>query len=234
MATRALLGRIEKRARLAGLVVDADLRDRLLAYFELLRRWNEKINLTSLLDLDEAIDRLLLEPVAALCQVPAQATSLIDIGSGSGSPAIPMKLARPSLHLVMVESKTRKAAFLREAVRQLGLSDTVVEAARYEVLLARPDLHEAMDVASIRAVRLEARLLVGVQAFLKPGGLLLLFRGPGGSGVPALPPPLKWVGTYPLIHALGSRLAVVEKSPVGGLAPSLASASNRRESLRES
>ena len=59
----------------------------------------------------------------------------------------------------MVESKIRKAAFLREAVRQLSIPGTTVEASRLEELLIRPELHEAADVVTIRAVRMDKRLL---------------------------------------------------------------------------
>ena len=60
--------------------------------------------------------------------------------------------------------------FLREAIRQLALYDCVVETARYEELLTRPDLHEAMDVVTVRAVRVELRVLMSLQAFARPGG----------------------------------------------------------------
>jgi 16S rRNA G527 N7-methylase RsmG len=112
----------------------------------------------------------------------------------------------------MVESKTRKAVFLREAVRQLELRDVHVETARFEELLARPDLHEAMDLVTIRAVRVESRTLLGLQAFLKPGGLIFWFRGPGGSDVPfALSPPLAFQAAHPLVDGLSSRLVVLRK-----------------------
>ncbi|MBE3071831.1 MAG: class I SAM-dependent methyltransferase [Acidobacteria bacterium] len=141
---------------------------------------------------------------------------MLDIGSGGGSPAIPLKLASPASRLIMVEAKTRKSAFLREAVRHLQLADTVVETARFEELLTRPDLHEAIDVVTVRAVRVELRVLMGLQAFLRPGGDLFLFRGPSGSDLPApLTPPLVWQGTYPLVDAARSRLVVVRKALVG-------------------
>ena len=66
----------------------------------------------------------------------------------------------------MVEVKTRKAVFLREAVRALGLRDAEVETSRFEELLPRPELHEALDLVSIRAVRIETRTLNTLQAFL--------------------------------------------------------------------
>jgi len=114
-----------------------ELVEKLETFYSLLYRWNQKINLTSIADPDEAIDRLLLEPLLAARHVPPSATRLMDIGSGGGSPAIPLKLALPHLHLTMVEAKVRKSAFLREASRQLGLTATDVETMRVEELLAR-------------------------------------------------------------------------------------------------
>jgi 16S rRNA (guanine527-N7)-methyltransferase len=135
----------------------------------------------------------------------------MDIGSGGGSPAVPLKLSAPSASLTMVEVKARKSAFLREAVRTLRLEKTTVETARYEELLARPELHEAVDVLSLRAVRVEVRTLLTLQAFVRPGGLLFLFRGPGGPDSPEVVPPLRWVGTFPLVESLQSRLTLLQK-----------------------
>jgi 16S rRNA G527 N7-methylase RsmG len=111
----------------------------------------------------------------------------------------------------MVEVKARKSAFLREAVRSLGLAQTTVETSRYEELLARPELHEAFDVLSLRAIRVEVRTLLTLQAFVKPGGMILLFRGPTGPDSPELVPPLRWLTTVALIEALQSRLTVLQK-----------------------
>ncbi len=153
--------RLARRARRVNLSIPAELADALLAYLELLALWNSKINLTALDDPDAAIDRLILEPLLAARHVPAGA-SVIDIGSGGGSPAIPLKLAAPRIKLWMVESKTRKSAFLREAIRQLDLRESFVETKRYEELLSTPTLHESMDIVTIRAVRVEAATLLGL------------------------------------------------------------------------
>jgi hypothetical protein len=118
----------------------------------------------------------------------------------------------------MIEVKTRKSAFLREAIRQLGLADAQVETARAEELLARPDLHEAADVLTMRAVRIEMRMLHTLQAFLKPGGQLFLFRGPSGPDVPGvIVPPLEFRATHPLVDSLQSRLTVLAKRHIGSL-----------------
>lgn len=219
MTVRDFKTRLVRRGARAGVRVHEDLSDRLWAYFELLRRWNRKINLTGFQDSesDAAIDRLMLEPLIAAGHLPAKASSLIDIGSGNGSPAIPVKLAVPSLSLVMVEAKARKCAFLREAVRALTLSDTSVENARFEELLTRPDLHEALDVVTIRAVRVDPRILIGLQAFLRPGGQILLFgTGSEAERVQAVaPPPLTAKATHSLNPDNPSnRLVILAKRPI--------------------
>ena len=220
MSARELRERVRKRAKRAGVDLTTQLVEGLERYFVLLTKWNAKINLTSFQlepsAHDEAIDRLLIEPVVAARHVQPSARFAIDIGSGGGSPAIPLLLAASDLHLRMVESKTRKAVFLREALRDLNLERGVVETSRFEELLTRPELHEGLDLVTIRAVRVEPRTLMSVQAFLRPGGQVFLFRGPGGADVAeAVTPPLSWLATFPLVDSLRSRLVVLQKTSVG-------------------
>jgi 16S rRNA (guanine527-N7)-methyltransferase len=221
VAPRDFSSRLIRRATRAGLFLTDDLVEQLAAFYALLSRWNQKINLTALQNPDEAIDRLILEPLIAARYVPTGARRLMDVGSGGGSPAIPLKLAVPRLGLTMVEVKARKSAFLREAVRQLQLADTEVETARVEELLTKPALHEAFDILSMRAVRVEARTLLTLQAFLKTHGQLFLFRGPHGPATPqTIVPPLEWLETVPLVEPLQSRLTTLVKRRIG-LPPSV-------------
>ena len=219
---RDFKSRLSRRAAKAGVFLSEELAASLQAYYELLSRWNQKINLTSLVDPDEAIDRLLLEPVVSARFVDAgEIRTLLDIGSGGGSPAIPLTLALgPDVALTMVEVKVRKSAFLREAVRQLGLRNALVENRRYEELLTRPELLERFDLLSIRAVRVEPRILMTLQAFLRPGGQMLLFRGPLGPEAPGnILHPLEFERTVPLVESLQSRLTLLRKRPIGSGVP---------------
>lgn len=211
--------RLKRRATASGLSIAPELAEKLEIYYQLLTKWNAKINLTAFRLTpegdDAAIDRLLIEPVAAARYVPDNARTLLDAGSGGGSPAIPLKLASINLALRMVEVKTRKAVFLREAVRALSLNDAHVESSRFEELLPRAELHEAIDLVSIRAVRIEIRTLNTLQAFLRPGGKLMLFRGASKAELEdSPPPPLSWMATYPLVDSLHSKLVVLSKSRV--------------------
>ena len=215
--SREFHDRLVRRVRRAGISLDAQLKSRLVTYFELLATWNGKINLTGF-DLSdptpEAIDKLFVEPLLAARYVAPNAARMIDIGSGGGSPALPILLAHPRLQVLLVEAKTRKAVFLKEALRGLGVATSEVATARYEELLARPDLHEAHDLLTIRAVRIESRVLMSLQAFVKPAGQLFLFRS--GLNTPAsITPPLFWSDAHTLLDSQGSSLVVLEKREVG-------------------
>jgi 16S rRNA (guanine527-N7)-methyltransferase len=215
VTSRAFQERLIKRARKAGCVLSPALAAQLEAYFSLLSKWNAKINLTAFNlrePSDEALDRLLIEPVLAAQQVPPGASNVIDIGSGSGSPAIPLRLAAPQIRMTMVEAKTRKAVFLLEALRHLGIGDASVETARFEQLLSRPELHEAADILTIRAVRVEAATLVTLQAFLKPNGRLFWFQSTARQLNPDLLAfPLVFTKNVPLVDTLASTLQILTK-----------------------
>ncbi|MGH9160509.1 MAG: 16S rRNA (guanine(527)-N(7))-methyltransferase RsmG [Vicinamibacteraceae bacterium] len=205
----ALERRIEQRAQLLGLTLSAEVRGQLATYLSLLFRWNRRINLVAFKDPDNAIDRLIGEPLLAAQWIPGDVKSLIDIGSGGGSPAIPLKLVLPHVALVMVESRVRKASFLREAVRDLGLKDARVERERFEALKESRDIAGHMDVVTVRAVRVGASELQALEALLRPGGFLLWFRGRHEGG--EMTPGLASVVDQPLVPALGSRLRVLRK-----------------------
>ena len=207
-----LAARIGRRAAVAGLEPQPALSERLAAYVELLQRWNARLNLTSLDDSDHGLDRLVIEPLAAARRVPRTAASVIDIGSGSGSPAIPLQMAHGGARLVMVEARQRKVAFLREAVRRLELADCSVETGRFETLAERPDLQQAFDLLTVRGVRIGAGELQRLETFVAPGGQLFLFRSGTTDDLPVeMPHPLERRAELPLVESLGSRLVVLAK-----------------------
>jgi 16S rRNA (guanine527-N7)-methyltransferase len=218
VSSREFQERLARRARRAGLTIRPELGAQLEIYYRLLSTWNRKINLTGLNLSDygpESLDRLLIEPLVAASHVRPAVRSLLDIGSGGGSPAIPLALARSDISLLMVEAKTRKSVFLREALRALGLSRGDVVTARFEELLTKPPLHEAHDLLTIRAVRIESRVLMSLQAFVRPGGEIFLFRTSFGAPGPAtVTPPLAWKASYPLLEQASS-LVVLEKRLIG-------------------
>ena len=171
MATVTIEEVLRRRAQTHGILLPEPLVPRLVGYYTLLARWNARMNLTSLTDPEQAVDRLLLEPVKAGQSLPS-GKALLDLGSGGGSPAIPLALTTSAKSLTMVESKARKAAFLREALRTLGINGTV-ECARYED--AVPLLPTGMDVISVRALKLDEPIVELIANALLPTGQAVLF-----------------------------------------------------------
>ena len=212
MSAKDTILRLERLAAQSGLQLNGEQAENLRAYLALLARWNSTVNLTSSVDTDSLLKRLIIEPLIAVKVIPGGELSLLDIGSGNGSPAIPIKLFRPNLHLTMVESKTRKSAFLREALRTLDLQDSTVETARWEDLLLRNDLLESMAFVSVRAVSVDSASLNRLQSFLQYEGKMLLFESSSKTKESrSLSPPLVLMETVQLVESLGSRLIVLQK-----------------------
>jgi 16S rRNA (guanine527-N7)-methyltransferase len=214
VAERETLNRLSRRLSKAGVAASPELVSNLGAYVELLGKWNRKINLTALsVDplTDDAVDRLIVEPVLAARRVDPGDALVLDVGSGGGSPAIPFLLASPALRLIMVEVKVRKCAFLREALRQLAIERGTVENCRLEELLSRAELHEAADIVTVRAVRPDRRLLNAMQAFLRPGGRLFMF-GTESTAKAEFAPPFTSGHTEVLLPASGSQLVIMNKN----------------------
>jgi 16S rRNA (guanine527-N7)-methyltransferase len=103
-------------------------------YTRILQRWNEKLNLTAIKDPLEILHRHFCESMYAAVAVPINSGRLADIGSGPGFPGLPLKILRPDLQLVLVESNIKKGTFLAEVIRELGLLNARVLISRYEEL----------------------------------------------------------------------------------------------------
>lgn len=121
--------------------------ERFERYLSLLLKWNARTNLTSVREPDEIVRRHFVESIFAAERVPPEVKTLLDFGSGAGLPGIPIAICRPEITVTLAESQGKKAAFLREAVRTLGLK-AEVWAGRVE---AMPE-QRVFDGVTLRAV----------------------------------------------------------------------------------
>jgi 16S rRNA (guanine527-N7)-methyltransferase len=146
----------------------------LSTHLDLLLKWNAKVNLTAVRVPEEIVTRHFGESlfvVRLLFPYKATAQSVVDIGSGAGFPGLPLKIWAPALDLTLVESNQRKAVFLREVVRALGLADVRVSAERAEKLSTRADL------VTFRAVEHFEQVLPLADKLTKPGGRIAILIG---------------------------------------------------------
>ncbi len=103
-------------------------------YIRILLIWNEKLNLTAIRDPLEILYRHFCESMYAAVAVPVENGRLADVGSGGGFPGLPLKICRPNLQVFLIEANLKKATFLAEVTRELGLAGTRVLVRRYEEL----------------------------------------------------------------------------------------------------
>lgn len=116
-----------------GLALDTAQRARLNAYLALLAKWNKTYNLTAIREPHRMVTHHLLDALAVVPHLPASAgLRILDVGSGGGVPGIPLAIARPDTHVVMIDPNHKKAAFLVQAAIELGLPNIESHAVRVE------------------------------------------------------------------------------------------------------
>jgi len=163
-------------AGLSALELDADIeaRAKLSQYIALLDKWNRKHNLTAIRDPEQMVTHHLLDSLAVLAHLPKQARlRVLDIGSGGGLPGIPLAIAKPDWHVVLLDSNHKKAVFLRQAIIELGLTNVEVCAERVQDYGA--DL--LFDVVISRAFSDLATFATLARRLVAPGGRLVAMKG---------------------------------------------------------
>ena len=160
----------EHRSSLDALGLDTPTVAQLQMFLALLLRWNARINLTAVREPEEIVRRHFAESIFAAKQIPQRAKTLLDYGSGGGFPGIPIAICRPEIAVTLAESQTKKAAFLREAVRTLGLK-AEVWAARVEAM----EPGRVFDAITLRAVDKMPAACKSAAERLAPRGWIAVF-----------------------------------------------------------
>lgn len=173
---------LEESARELGLDLTKQQVERFERFVEVLMDWAERVSLTAVRELEGIQQRHLVESAAI---IPALAEhgltlkehSLIDVGSGSGVPGIPLKILEPSLRLTLVEAKQRKAEFLSALLPELGLSDVTVVTRRAEEAGHDPRYREQYDFAVAKALAPLRTLAELTLPFVRMGGVVIAPKG---------------------------------------------------------
>ena len=156
-----------------ALALPAGAADKLLAYLELLAKWNKTYNLTAIRDPLQAVSHHLLDSLAVLRELSGRAGRLADIGSGGGLPGIPLAIAEPQRRVTLNDANEKKGAFLRQAVIELGLRNADVHVGRAE------NWHPAERFAVVisRGFANVVDFLAACRHLAAPGGVLAAMKG---------------------------------------------------------
>lgn len=161
-------GLVAGRLTAAGIVVPADAVGALAAYLGLLRRWGAVFNLTGIRGPDEMIERHLLESLAL--RPLLRGRRIADVGSGAGLPGIPLAITEPDRRFTLIESRAKRARFLRHVIATLKIANASVAHCRAEDL----PIDAPFDTVLARAVAPPAELLRICRPLTAPGSRLLL------------------------------------------------------------
>lgn len=165
--------RLNQLLAVAGLApLDPETAVKFEAYLSLFLLWNERLNLSAIRDQEGILSRHLIESIIVEHMLPENIRTLLDFGSGAGLPGIPIALCRPEIAVTLAESQNKKAAFLQEAVRTLGIQ-AKVHAQRAEALPS------AFDCVILRAVdKMPEAVAAAVKLVAPSGWLALMTTGP--------------------------------------------------------
>jgi 16S rRNA (guanine527-N7)-methyltransferase len=157
-----------------GVALASDAPERLLAYVELLAKWNRTYNLTAIREPARMITHHVLDALAILPHLPAHETlRVLDVGSGGGVPGIPLAIARPGWAVTLLDANSKKTSFLTQAAIDLRASNVRVATARVEAFA--PDA--PFDVVVSRAFSELADFTAGAARHVAQGGVLAAMKG---------------------------------------------------------
>jgi len=170
-STEQTENRLEEGLDALGLTLSAAARSSLLAYCQLLAKWNRTYNLTSITRVEEMVSHHLLDSLAVLPHLPAG--RVIDVGTGPGLPGIPLAIARPEQSFTLLDSNGKKTRFLVQAVGELGLANVEVVNSRVEDYQPA----ELFDVVISRAFTSLANMVSACAHLLSTDGVFLAMKG---------------------------------------------------------
>ncbi|MCR5611765.1 MAG: 16S rRNA (guanine(527)-N(7))-methyltransferase RsmG [Clostridiales bacterium] len=143
-------------------------------YYNMLIDWNSRMNLTRITEPNEVARKHFADSVLG-ASLLKQNARVVDVGTGAGFPGIPLKIVRPDIELVLVDSLAKRINFLKEACSAVGIEAAAVHA-RAEDAARDPKLRESFDVALSRAVAPMNVLLELTVPFIKVGGCSLMYK----------------------------------------------------------
>lgn len=157
--------------------------EKFIIYMELLKEWNQKINLTAIEDDEGIIIKHFIDSLTILPFIGGNAVKLIDVGTGAGFPGIPIKMAREQIQVTLLDSLAKRVNYLDTVIQSLNLEGIKTVHGRAEDYGATAGFRESYDVAVARAVAALPVLLEYCLPFVKVGGHFVAMKGSSAEEV---------------------------------------------------
>ena len=155
----------------------------LCTYFSELYAWNRRVNLTGLKSLDRMISKHLGDTMVLDQWLPGHVRSVLDIGTGAGIPGLILKILHPDLDVWLLDARRKRVSFLNAVIAELGIRGVhaVHGRAGEGAGLPVPDAPARFDMVTSQAVGSVSALAEMAEEFIKPGGIAVSMKGPGGE-----------------------------------------------------
>ena len=145
-------------------------------YMKLLLEWNEKINLTAIIEEDDIILKHFADSLT-ISKYIKEGKSVVDVGTGAGFPGIPLKIAREDVNVTLVDSLNKRLLFLQDVIEKLGLQKVETLHFRAEEFGQNKKYRESFDIATSRAVANLSTLVEYLLPLVKVGGICICMKG---------------------------------------------------------
>ena len=145
-------------------------------YAEMLVEWNKNVNLTAILDPDEMVVKHFIDSFLLLNHIEFRSSSIIDVGTGAGFPALPCKILQDELDITLLDSMGKRLKFLEAVCNKVGVKSAIVNGRAEEVGLLE-EHREKYDIATARAVAHMRELTEYCLPFVKVGGYFIALKG---------------------------------------------------------
>ena len=168
-----------KAAEDVGLELTTEQYDQFITYMRLLQEWNEKINLTAILEDEEIIKKHFIDSIKAFKRDEFKKNvNMIDVGTGAGFPGIPIAIMNPNINVTLLDSLNKRIKFLDIVISKLGLKNIKTIHSRAEDGARNKKLREKFDIATSRAVADMSVLSEYCLPYVKVGGKFIALKGP--------------------------------------------------------
>jgi len=170
---------MSKSAEDVGLQLSKEQYEKFIIYMKLLQEWNEKVNLTAIVEDEDIIKKHFIDSMKAFKREEfKKAKTLIDVGTGAGFPGLPIAIMKDDINVTLLDSLNKRVNFLNTVISELGLSNVITIHSRAEDGARNNKLREKFDIATSRAVANMSVLSEFCLPYVKIGGNFIALKGP--------------------------------------------------------